>query len=640
MEPSSSVQRNSRSADGAMNVVRLCGSAWSECGYCKGKRASIVHRDPKASSKVYSILTARLTPACYERLVYRGWRRSGSALYKPDNAASCCPNITIRLPVKDFVPTKSQRRVTKRMQALLEAPTKAKPTSGSDERQKQIVSKRIQYQKLVEDSGKLGFLQDWTIKALREILGSKYYDEIAVEPSFKLQFQKNKKGNAASQGELVAVTSVCAQIAGRSKNALEPSSLARSLKYALTATLTESPLQISPSDTCGIEDSDTVHKKPKRQPQVSIKLIECHEASGHVMVIFNVDATDSSQISFMGEPTETNMEKPQDQLAAWWIQHCPQQPLPATYKFQIETLSAHESALDPEVHRLYFRYQHEVHGDPHPLSAEEYSFAEEDDVPWASHAPKGWKVRALKMLDFEYNELPQSKKEQILNAFGSFYMFLVENPFSSERISPRNRKLGTYHQHYRIAGLLVAVGVVDILPEGLSSVYLFYNPSFAHDLVPLGKYAILREIDWIREQEPSLPYYYLGYYIESCPKMRYKGDYHPSQLLCPVRYRWVDAEQAKKTIQEESPLHHYCQLYHVSSNGDIEKTDEETTIEKRNPCNAETALTLVQMEVGTGTPLKLSMLHEGGQDVVGPLLKEFILETSPSIAVDCLVDFR
>jgi hypothetical protein len=102
----------------------------------------------------------------------------------------------------------------------------------------------------------------------------------------------------------------------------------------------------------------------------------------------------------------------------------------------------------------------------------------------------------------------------------------------------------------------------------------------------------------------------------------------------------VDAEQAKKTIQEESPLHHYCQLYLVSSNGDIEKTDEETTIEKRNPCNAETALTLVQMEVGTGTPLKLSMLHEGGQDVVGPLLKEFILETSPSIAVDCLVDFR
>ena len=36
--------------------------------------------------------------------------------------------------------------------------------------------------------------------------------------------------------------------------------------------------------------------------------------------------------------------------------------------------------------------------------------------------------------------------------------------------------LGTYHQLYRLDGKLVAVGVVDILPSGLSSVYLFYDP--------------------------------------------------------------------------------------------------------------------------------------------------------------------
>ena len=73
----------------------------------------------------------------------------------------------------------------------------------------------------------------------------------------------------------------------------------------------------------------------------------------------------------------------------------------------------------------------------------------------------------------------------------SFRRFLVESPLfdttiaSSKKekcndIAKENEKvtyrLGTYHQLYRLDGRLVAVGVVDILPSGLSSVYLFYDP--------------------------------------------------------------------------------------------------------------------------------------------------------------------
>ena len=47
-------------------------------------------------------------------------------------------------------------------------------------------------------------------------------------------------------------------------------------------------------------------------------------------------------------------------------------------------------------------------------------------------------------------------------------------------------KYGSYHQLYRLDGRLVAVGVVDILPSGLSSVYLFYDPD--EKLLSLGKY--------------------------------------------------------------------------------------------------------------------------------------------------------
>ena len=35
----------------------------------------------------------------------------------------------------------------------------------------------------------------------------------------------------------------------------------------------------------------------------------------------------------------------------------------------------------------------------------------------------------------------------------------------------------------------------------------------------------------------------MGFYIHSCPKMRYKSQYHPSFLLCPETYRWFDVNK-------------------------------------------------------------------------------------------------
>lgn len=55
----------------------------------------------------------------------------------------------------------------------------------------------------------------------------------------------------------------------------------------------------------------------------------------------------------------------------------------------------------------------------------------------------------------------------------------------------------------------------------------------------------LREIGFTRQINALLPeikYYYLGYYIHNCPKMRYKGKLKPSFLLCPETYQWFPIE--------------------------------------------------------------------------------------------------
>lgn len=76
---------------------------------------------------------------------------------------------------------------------------------------------------------------------------------------------------------------------------------------------------------------------------------------------------------------------------------------------------------------------------------------------------------------------------------------------------------------------MIAVGVIDIVPEGMSSVYFFYDPDYKK--YSLGVLGSIKEIQWIQEMQKSFPefkYYYLGFYIQSSKKMVYKADFQPS----------------------------------------------------------------------------------------------------------------
>jgi arginine-tRNA-protein transferase len=111
---------------------------------------------------------------------------------------------------------------------------------------------------------------------------------------------------------------------------------------------------------------------------------------------------------------------------------------------------------------------------------------------------------------------------------------------------------GAFHQQYVIDGKIMAVGVIDILPHCISSVYLYYDPDYAFlspgTLTSLFEIAFVRNLQ--REKLPSLKFYYMGYYIHSCPKMRYKAKYHPSWLVCPVTYEWIPVNQAMPLLDK------------------------------------------------------------------------------------------
>jgi arginine-tRNA-protein transferase len=91
-------------------------------------------------------------------------------------------------------------------------------------------------------------------------------------------------------------------------------------------------------------------------------------------------------------------------------------------------------------------------------------------------------------------------------------------------------------RYYRMSldGRCIAVAVVDVLDDGLSAIYTFYEPDM--EKRSLGTFAVVWQLQLARRL--SLDYLYLGYWIKECQKMAYKIQYRPLELY--LNGRWVD----------------------------------------------------------------------------------------------------
>jgi len=86
-----------------------------------------------------------------------------------------------------------------------------------------------------------------------------------------------------------------------------------------------------------------------------------------------------------------------------------------------------------------------------------------------------------------------------------------------------------FRREHPQGGELAACVLVDVLADGLSLIYSFYDPSLTKR--SLGTFVILDNI--LRAHRLNLPYLYLGYYVSGSSKMQYKARFQPQERLGP-----------------------------------------------------------------------------------------------------------
>uniref|UniRef100_A0A182JXW6 Arginyl-tRNA--protein transferase 1 n=1 Tax=Anopheles christyi TaxID=43041 RepID=A0A182JXW6_9DIPT len=266
---------------------------------------------------------------------------------------------------------------------------------------------------------------------------------------------------------------------------------------------------------------------------------------------------------------QSNSSKNQEKTLEEFLSEAPKESERPAHRLQVKHVNGTDGATSTTF-KLYSLYQQSIHKDvASELNMERFKrFLVKSPLKIVTLLTSGAKFQESLHVSYNlYKKYQTAIHNDPPGAIEDYLDFLVKSPLKP------SQGFGTFHQQYWLDDRLIAVGVIDVLPNCVSSVYFFYDPEFK--FLSLGTYGSLRELAYTRllyKQYPSISNYYMGFYIHSCPKMRYKSNLQPSYLLCPEAYTW---HLLDKTVIAKLDAKKYSRLNDDLAAQDANKAAEE-----------------------------------------------------------------
>ena len=494
--------KNPANSNLPINVTRLyLDNSGHKCGYCN---------KPDSSFSFGTVLDP-YPVEIYERMMKDGWRRCGDYVYIPNLDKSCCKLYTHCLNVEEFKINKDQKKVMKRFRKYLsgEYEQNLEKNKINEDKKPAITETDIVYQKID--------------KILMDYIKQEKYLEII-----------NKHINIIDKNLIIEK----AKQSHVRKNTNNKFKFDYSIDFIfvirkiIESLVEKNKIQFNSYDNL----QQDLFNHFKQFYNSENEILELFPKTGHINIINKAkekkdekkeeikQEIEKDKIKEIKKEKKEKKEKPKkpikEKYTFDYFQEFVNEPeiyLPLKHKYTFEVTD--KIKINNEKFQVYKKYQMNVHKDP------------ESKVDY-SRFDDSWGKSTLK--DNIGIKLPADLATK------------TKHP----EIYPKN--YGCYNFIHRIDGKIVAVGIVDILPTFLSSVYLYYDTDY--QFLDLGVFTAIIEIEYAKSFhaliDKNFKYYTMGFYSENVQKLRYKGFYYPTQILDRFTMNFVYLHDVQNILKE------------------------------------------------------------------------------------------
>ena len=531
------------------------------CGYCRNPISNMYNK----TSYKYKLKLKSIPIDIFEEMVTKGWTRCGNEVYISSYEKTCCKLYQPRLNINNFQISNEQKKIMKRFRKYLSGQYEENKIKNKNKINNEIKNNKILVNDKYKDTISQKVQKYISSKAFVDILKKYTKNENEIQifinkiNETKVRIVTNKKLNFNYNFDLIfIIKKIYIFLKNKKKNNNDKNKDNDNDKVNKII-INENFDKILKSITNELYINFINEYKPENE------VVSFNEETGHINFLIkdqegykkymneyllnnnktnnsikynllqnqNKTSTKNNQINNPKEQIKEDKDKDkkeknenrQKYVFDYFPEIVPEPEiyLPLKHTYSLEITNNIILAENEERFLLYKKYQETVHKERKNLPPSDHN-----DYWGNSILERGKKI-----------PIPSNIKEKTKHPelYPEFY--------------------GTYNLIHRIDNKIVAVTVIDILPHMMISDYCYYDPDLS--FLDLGVFTVIREIEYMKSFNSLIDnnfiYYTLGEMSETVKKLKYKGNYRPTEIMDYYTGKYVYLTEEIKKIIGDNKCH-------------------------------------------------------------------------------------